>query len=146
MAKRRRQRPAPGNENQVNKDAFDNVDIPEGGLDADIREDGNGAETTGRMLAVDVSDGNAASMKSVLSSVAKATGLGSTDSAVCRSSDFGDLPVDEDQAATAEVVVLEEIGVALLQGDEQSSGAAAAMMYSDFACQGLMNLHKINCL
>lgn len=102
----------------------------EGGLDADLQPSGLGAETTGRMMVVDLNPSGAASMQSMLSSIANSTGLGASAATVCSSSDFGTDGVDDAQANQAEVIMLEDLGIALLNGEIDQYAAAASMAAS----------------
>ena len=99
----------------------------EGGLDGDISQEGAAGETTGRMMVVSLSPPGKQSRRAMLSSIANNTGLGSSAASICSSSDFGQRGIEEADAESAEVVMLEDIGVALLNGDPEQQGAAVSM-------------------
>lgn len=98
-----------------------NFEEVEGGLDADLNEVFTGPQTTGRMLAVTLEKPTSAARKTLLSQVAGLSGLGKSKDAVCSSADFGDDGIDEAQAADAEVIMLEDLGIALLNGDVEQN-------------------------
>jgi len=102
----------------------------EGGLDGDLPETGDG-ETTGRMIAVSLNKPSAASQKAMLKEISNVCGLGARASDVCTSSDFGDAGIEEAQADSAEVVVLEDLGIALLNGDVDQNSAAGIAASED---------------
>lgn len=98
-----------------------------GGLDGDLTIDSDN-ETTGRMLVVNLGGTSAASTRTMLKSIANCTGLGARGSAVATSSDFGKEGIDEASSSDAEVVMLEDLGIALLNGDVDQNAAATAMV------------------
>ena len=78
-------------------------------------------EPTGRMLVTAV-DETTSSMKSVLSSVQTATGL----SRVCNAADFDEADFSADAEDEAEIIVLNELGIAILNGDPDQNVAMQA--------------------
>ena len=129
MAKKRRPRASKKVTGKRSDSRYEPLDSLEGGLDGDLQTD-SGAETTGRMLVVNLGGTTSASTKNMLKSIANWTGLGSRSSAVVASSDFGEGGIDEKSSADAEVVMLEDLGIALLNGDVDQNAAATAMMDS----------------
>ena len=97
----------------------------ERGLDGDLIDGAGSAETTGRMMAVTLNKPTASTRRAMLSGLANACGLGSKKGTVCTSSDFGSEGIDEGQAEQAEVVMLEDLGIALLNGDPEQIAAAS---------------------
>lgn len=112
---RRRQKPSVTESEGLQEGAL------EGGLDADLGEVLQGPETTGRMLAVTLDKPGTAARKTLLSQVANLSGLGKSKDAVASSADFGEDGLDESQAQDAEVIMLEDLGIALLNSEVDSS-------------------------
>jgi subtilisin family serine protease len=94
-------------------------------------------QTTGRMIAVNMNKPTAAASKSMLKEIASSCGLGGSASKVCGSSDFAEAAIDESSAASAEVIMLEDLGIALLNGDVDQNAAAASMAASS-GSQGIV--------
>ncbi len=83
---------------------------------------------TGRVMVVDLNarSRKRSECKSMLRQIAKATGLGSSSATVCATSDYGCDGIG-DEAESSEVVLLENLGIALLNGDADQNRAAAGM-------------------
>jgi len=101
------------------------------GLEGGSSPDTMDGEKTGRMILVNLNPSSRSDTQSMLNAIQNSTGLGSQSSAVCSSADYGASGIDAAEAESAEVVVLERLGVALLNGDaDQQAAAATAMMTS----------------
>lgn len=103
---------------------------PEGslgfGLDADAETGGGAVEFTGRMIMTLIDGDRAAHLRAALSELKSSVGL----ARVCRASDFAPESFDTSQASESEVLVLDEIGIMVVDGDPEQSlrlqGLAAA--------------------
>lgn len=120
MAKRRAARAEQQREAEQQA-AFEEFSLDEtyAGLEGDRSEFG---ETTGRMIAV-MLDGDRAAMDAALAQFSDQAGLRN----VCRAADFQTASIDPEQAEEADVIVLEELGMAILNGaPEQNARMMAA--------------------
>ncbi len=120
MAKRRSRGPQ---ESQAVGMGLESLDR---GLEADADMGGGTAELTGRMIVTLIDGDRSSHIRAALGALRSDVGLAN----VCRASDFSAEFFDTAQAADSEVLVLDEIGVMVIQGDLEQSlrlqGLAAA--------------------
>ncbi|MEM7218034.1 MAG: S8 family serine peptidase [Pseudomonadota bacterium] len=79
------------------------------------------ADATGRTI-VTLNDDNKSSVSAALKSLGQSSGM----TQVCRSSDFATEEFDVAQADDADIIMLDELGIIVLNGDSDQQSAAAA--------------------